>query len=272
MPRVAHKVGDYGGLKRATGPERARLKLLAEGLDPETQRWLADIGIGRGWRCLEVGAAEGSMSRWLAEQVGPEGHVVAADIDVRFLDNMDLPNVEVRQLDLRSDPLEKQQFDLAYCRTLLLHLPEPAAAVCKLVDALRAGGVMLAHEPDMCLHVANDPDHPDAELFARFHREGYAHLRRIKRMDTQFGRTLPGLLRDAGLVDVRSHASASLLRGDSVTARHMRIIFSKTLGPILVGDGVVTQAELDRVLDCYGDPEFEYLNGLQIVAWGRKPG
>ena len=105
---MAHKVGDYGGLKRETEPERARLRLLAEGLNPETQRWLCEIGIGAGWRCLEVGAAEGSMSRWLAEQVGARGHVVAADIDVRFLDDMDLPNVEVRQLDLRSDPLEPQ--------------------------------------------------------------------------------------------------------------------------------------------------------------------
>jgi len=115
---MLHKEGDYGGLEQPTEPERARLRLLAAGPDPLTRRWLREIGVPRGARCLEVGAAQGSMSRWLAEQVGPEGRVVAADIDVRFLDDMDLPNVEVRRLDLRSDAPERGVFDLAYCRTL----------------------------------------------------------------------------------------------------------------------------------------------------------
>jgi ubiquinone/menaquinone biosynthesis C-methylase UbiE len=37
-----------------------------------------------GWRCLEVGAGRGSMAVWLAQRVGPSGHVVATDVDVGF--------------------------------------------------------------------------------------------------------------------------------------------------------------------------------------------
>src|SRR6185295_3311062 len=70
---MSHKEGDYPGLEQPTEPERARLKLLAQGLDPLTRRWLRELGVPRGGTCLEVGAAQGSMSRWLAEQVGPSG-------------------------------------------------------------------------------------------------------------------------------------------------------------------------------------------------------
>lgn len=45
------------------------------------------------------------VSDWLAEKVGPEGLVVASDIDTRFLDRLSLPNLEVRKIDVTSDPL-----------------------------------------------------------------------------------------------------------------------------------------------------------------------
>ena len=50
-----------------------------------------------GWRCLEIGAGRGSMATWLAERVGPAGQVVATDIDTRYLERLDLPNLHVVQ-------------------------------------------------------------------------------------------------------------------------------------------------------------------------------
>jgi SAM-dependent methyltransferase len=267
---MPHKQGDYGGLKQPTEPERARLRLLAEGLDPLTRRWLRSIGVPRGARCLEVGAAAGSMSRWLAEQVGPSGRVVAADIDVRFLDDMDLANVEVRQLDLRSDPLERGAFDLACCRTLLLHLPDPRAALGKLADALAPGGLLFAQEPDMCLAESADPDHRDAEAFADYHRKSFAHVRRTKLFDTRLGRTLPRVFRELGLGDVQFEATAQVIAGKSPIAEQL-LLTQGILGPRLVAAGAVSQAELDTVLRCYADPGFEFVQGLQFAVWGRRP-
>ncbi len=96
------------------GPERERLGLLERLRDPFSQRHLAALGIREGWRCLEVGAGHGSVARWLAEQVGPQGRVVATDINPRFLAEMELPNVEVLQHDIRADPLEPSTYDLAH--------------------------------------------------------------------------------------------------------------------------------------------------------------
>ena len=53
--------------------ERERLALLTELADPITTRRLTDLGVGPGWRCLDVGAGDGSVARWLAGRVGPEG-------------------------------------------------------------------------------------------------------------------------------------------------------------------------------------------------------
>ena len=46
------------------------------------------------------------MAVWLAEQVGPAGHVVATDIDTRYLQRLELPNLEALEHNILEDPLE----------------------------------------------------------------------------------------------------------------------------------------------------------------------
>lgn len=52
--------------------EDERLTLMSRMLDPQMCFRLEQIGVAEGWRCLEVGAGNGSISHWLAERVGPE--------------------------------------------------------------------------------------------------------------------------------------------------------------------------------------------------------
>ncbi|HEY7415001.1 MAG TPA: hypothetical protein VH593_07400, partial [Ktedonobacteraceae bacterium] len=94
--------------ENAAQAERVRLHLLAQLLDPVTIRRLERLEIKHGWHCLEVGAGAGSIARWLAKQVGSQGHVVATDIDTRFLDNTDEPSLEIRHHDILIDDLEQE--------------------------------------------------------------------------------------------------------------------------------------------------------------------
>ena len=55
--------------------EQARLALLEEVCDAQTVRQFDAIGVGVGWRCLDVGAGAGSTTRLLAERVGDTGSV-----------------------------------------------------------------------------------------------------------------------------------------------------------------------------------------------------
>ena len=109
--------------------ERKRLAILERLYDPPTQAALRAGGLAAGQTVLEIGPGGGSMLRWLSAQVGPEGRVVGIDQNPRFLTDLDLPNVTVVVGDVNRTELDAAPFDLVYCRFVLLHLPDPAAAL-----------------------------------------------------------------------------------------------------------------------------------------------
>jgi hypothetical protein len=102
--------------------ERDRLASLEQFEDPGTIRYLQKIGIGRRWRCLEVGAGGGSIAAWLREQVGTTRHVLATELETKFVAALDYPNLEVLRHDIASDELPREAFDLIHERAVLLHL------------------------------------------------------------------------------------------------------------------------------------------------------
>lgn len=65
--------------------------------DAATIRYLEEIGVSSGWRCLEVGGGGGTIAEWLCQRVGTAGHVVATDLDTRSLESIVSPNIEVRR-------------------------------------------------------------------------------------------------------------------------------------------------------------------------------
>ena len=75
--------------------ERERLSILERLFDARTKEFLTELGVAKGWQCCDVGAGGGSITRWLAQAVGPAGRVVAVDQNTRFLEDIELPNVNV---------------------------------------------------------------------------------------------------------------------------------------------------------------------------------
>lgn len=135
---------EYVAARNTDESERERLSLLEDISDPRTVARIDELGVRAGWRCLEVGAGGGSVTRWLAERVGPTGYVVATDIDPRFFDKLDASNVEVRRHDIVTDDIEENTFDIVHCRALLLHLPERKRALEQMYAAVRPGGWLLS--------------------------------------------------------------------------------------------------------------------------------
>ena len=124
-------------LDNAWQDARRRLALLERWLDPGTIHQLQTLGVRAGWRCLTVGAGGGSITEWLCRQVGPSGHVVATDINTRFLEALEYPNLEVRRHDILTDDLEPAVFDLVHVRFVLMHLADPSQAVRPLIQPMR---------------------------------------------------------------------------------------------------------------------------------------
>jgi len=78
--------------------ERDRLGALEAVFDHASTRRLADLGVGAGRRCLEVGCGAGGVALWLAAQVGPTGGVLTTDLDTRFVTGHAQSNLDVQAL------------------------------------------------------------------------------------------------------------------------------------------------------------------------------
>jgi 2-polyprenyl-3-methyl-5-hydroxy-6-metoxy-1,4-benzoquinol methylase len=248
--------------------ETARLALLEKTYDPISMRRLSALDIGVGARCLEVGAGRGSIARWLSDQVGPGGEVVAADIDCRFL--TDLPaNVLVRQLDIRADDLEPDSYDLVHCRALLGHLPDPAAVVRRMTAALRPGGILFAEEPDIGLFCHGG--HPDAEWATALLRRQLDALAAAKISNADLGRALPALFVEVGLELLGGDAEAAVARhGDVPFDRHRSTL--EAIAPASITNGWLTEDEHARVLAMLDAPTTVFTGWAMVGAWGRRVG
>ena len=129
--------------------------VMSKMLNPHMRFRLSLLGPLEGWKCLEVGAGNGTMSQWLADQVGPSGHVTATDIDTTFLDRISRPNLEVRQLDVTKDPIG-EGYDLVCARALLHYIPERLDVTKRLAAAVKPAGFILLEEADFHSVLATD--------------------------------------------------------------------------------------------------------------------
>jgi len=112
---------------------------------------LERLGIGPGWRCVDVGAGGGDVSVALAEIVGDSGRVYAVDSDPRARDETAAAASAHSQVvaitQAGEDLLLPEPVDLAFCRFLLMHVVDPSIVIGRMRRAVKAGGWVVAQEP-----------------------------------------------------------------------------------------------------------------------------
>ncbi|MFE9358883.1 methyltransferase [Streptomyces olivaceoviridis] len=236
--------------------------------DPTTFRHLEGLGIGPGWRCWEVGAGGPSVASWLAEKVGPAGHVVATDIDTSRLTAAARPPVEIRVHDVGAEEPPGEGFDLVHARLVLVHVPDRERALRNMVESLRPGGRLLIEDADPALQPLTCPDEygPEQRLANRL-RRGFRELLADRGADLSYGRKLPRLLREAGLHDAEADAyfpvaSPACTALETATVRQIRAR--------LVAAGLATDAEIDQHLANVETGTMDLTTAPMISAWGRK--
>ncbi len=253
--------GDYT-IPPDWGGERERLELLAAWLDPATIRQLEGLGVGPGWRCLEVGPGAGTVARWLGARVADGGGVVALDIDTRFLDGLaGAPGVKVRRGDVRIDDLGSGAFDLIHTRLMLEHLPDRLTVMKRMVDWLKPGGWVLFEEPDCAAAVAS----PN-RLWAR-HMEAY---RADPGYDVTCGRALASEVAALGLEDLGLEMATPAVAGGTALARWHAMTIS-AIRPAMVGTGAVTADELDELCAALEHPGLLEPGFTIVSVRARKP-
>jgi SAM-dependent methyltransferase len=246
-----------------------RFDALAALYDPMTVGHFDLLGVGAGWRCLEIGAGGGSVVRHLSERVGPTGRILATDIEPRFLDPLaDLGNVDVCRHDVVVDPLPEAEFDLIHARLVLIHIPERLAVLRRVVQALRPVGWLLIEDGDgivsaqSCFDPRTEPDH-----LANRIRSGLLDLLAGRGVDFTFGRSLPRLLRAEGLIDVAGDGYVAF----SDVVRKLERANVLQLRGMFLETGIVTEAEMQGFLDWLDEPGNAPLAApLLMSAWGRR--
>ena len=189
-PRTDDRPAGNYGIDPSWGQERHRLALIEKFYDPMTIAQLTELGVAAGWRCLEIGTGGGSIARWLRDRVGPEGRVVAIDLDTRWFAAE--PGIEARRADIMSDEIERDAFDLVHCRLLLHHLRgKQVEAVQRMASTLRPGGIFIASECYLGAMRASC-----TRAFAELWRGLYAAL---PNADYEWPVSLPATLQAAGL-------------------------------------------------------------------------
>jgi SAM-dependent methyltransferase len=242
---------------------RDRLNHLEAACDPLTERHLDKVGLAPGWRCLEVGAGGGSVTRMLCERVGPEGHVLAVDLELALLGHLSAPNLEVRRLDVVADELPEAAFDLVHTRAVLLHIAQRDDVLPKLVRSLKPGGVLLLEEVDLS-PVFEGPATVWREAVVAMYRP-LVHLG----MDLFWAATLPEWLEAGGLAAVGGATERVTFTGGSRLAEFFRITFDQ-----LGESQPYNDAERAAMTACHADfaqPGQEYVAWDYVAAWGRRP-
>ena len=153
------------------------------------------LGLGPGWRCVDVGAGGGDVSVALAEMVGRDGRVYAVDSDPLARDEVARAAAAYAQVIALTQAGEDlslpEEVDLAFCRFLLLHVLEPLDVLHKMAQAVRPGGWVVAQEP-----------------ITTAGRIGGSPLSMPDARHPDVGAVLPALARDAGLEVVDAWAEA----------------------------------------------------------------
>lgn len=245
-----------------------RFSALSEIFDESTKRHLRDRGLSPGWRCLEAGGGAGSIARWLSDSVGATGRVVVTDIDIRFLETIDRPNLEVLRHDITRDPLPPAAFDLAHTRMLLIHLPEPDAVLRRLMAALKPGGWLVCEEFDSASTLSDEE--ADSDEDAPKTRAAMRRLREDSGGDLRYGRRLYSRFRSLGLTDLGADGHASMVSAGSPVARLLRASY-ELRRTAMIERGYITPDEFDADVARMDAPDFMMRSPTMWSVWGRKP-
>jgi ubiquinone/menaquinone biosynthesis C-methylase UbiE len=129
------------------------LDILDYSFNSTTYDFLLSSGIKAGMTVLDIGCGSGGMTCWLAQQVGPQGRVIAIENNENQLnaakkraEKMGLKQIEFKLCSAYDISTLNEKFDLVYCRFVLHHLNQPSKVIKEIFNTLKQGGIYVAEE------------------------------------------------------------------------------------------------------------------------------
>lgn len=247
-------------LDQGFAKERERLSGMEALWDPGTQALLAELGIGAGWTCMEVGAGGGSLVQWMADR---GADVTAVDIDTRYVDHLASDAITVRRVDIREDELPQSEFDLVHSRLVLEHLSDRKQILERLVATLRPGGWIVIEDYDWSSYgfEGENPGFGDSAevVLGYMAKAGF---------DRDYGRRVVADLAAAGLTDVRGEGRVRVIDSTSPGFDFFRLTFESLRGAV-VQAGLMSDEEADAAAARFNG-DVRMFTPMMMAGIGRR--
>lgn len=260
-------------IERGEG-EIERLRIQAEAIRLDAGIMLDRIGVGNGWRCLDLGCGPGGVVELLSVRAGVTGQVVGLDADPVFLDHAramardrGLANVDFIQGDAYATGLPRGSFDLVHVRFVGGTVGRPQELMAEAIALVRPGGIVAFQEADLST-LKCYPPHPAWDRLTQLLEQVFVCVGN----DIRLGQRLYQLARHAGLEDVQYRPFLVGFRA----ADPMRDFVPTTVEAVrrtIVRHRLVQDAELDAALGAcrrhLADPDTVSTYVTVAQVWGR---
>ena len=255
--------------------ELERLRFQHSVWKSTTDAFFERINVGKGWRCLDVGAGPGFVTLDLAERVGIKGEVTGLEPSALYSESLrteaekkNFRHVKIMNGSAESVDLPDTYFDIIFVRWVVGFTPDPRAFLAPLVRALKVGGTI----------AIQDYLYERLSLFPRGGAfDGMPDVVRAYYKsvggDPYIGANLPGLLRKFGLevIDYSPHCLAGGPESGVIEWAHR---FFTVHIPLMVEKGVLEKerghALLADWLNHRHDSETIFVSPIVIDIAARK--
>jgi len=257
--------------------ELDRLLGQADDLRPESTWLLDEIGIATGWKAIDIGCGPIGIMDLLAQRVGPTGSVTGLEREARFaamarseITRRGLANVSIVEGDALAAQLQPAGYDFVHERLVLINMPaaDQRALLRQMVNLAKPGGIVATESWDRVSYLVH-PGHPSWDAL----NDAYRNAVRATNGDGTTGRTLPVLLREAGLMDVRAKVHCRAVEIGERRRTH-RLNILDVARPRILAAGLMTEPDFTAhrsALEAHlADPSVLLIDQLFVQAWGRK--
>jgi len=204
----------------------------------------------------------GSVTRWLSAVVGPAGRVIATDLQLGFLREVDAANVEVLRHDVRTGTFPPGSFDLIHTRAVLMHISPSVDLLHRIVSWLAPGGWVVLEEPDFGMWIGDaDPVWAAAPQSARA---------AFPSLVLSQGRSLLRQVHQLGLEDVGADAEIDIIQAGTDLAEFYQLSQAALALP-KVQAGALSQEQATAITARPGEGDFLACGFVHIGVWGRRP-
>jgi SAM-dependent methyltransferase len=271
--QISYHAGEYA---LATGENAVyRLKVLQSVYGAGTRSLLQRAGVRTGMRIADFGCGAGIVSRLLAEMVGSSGSVVGIDNSEEQIQQArqeaeasGVRNVTFFAADATQTDLSRASFDMAYCRFLLLHLPDPEQALQEMAAVLKPGGTLICEDGD--LTAAGSTPITALNAFA----ELFGGLGPLRGVDYSISRRLYHLVVRQGLENVKVHIhQPAIANGEAKLLLELSVAEA---GNAFIDAGLIDDATLKSTLvmmrRARQDPDVLALMPPMTQVWAIRRG